>query len=143
VTFAVDANCIIAAVSHWHADHHAAIAELERRLDRGESMSVPAHALTEAYSVLTRFPAPHRISCAEAWHLLKAGFSDQGSIVSLTARQDVALLSRLAESGVGGGRVYDARIAESAVRAGASVLLTFNPRHFEPAPTGLTVVVPA
>jgi hypothetical protein len=55
----------------------------------------------------------------------------------------VALLKRLAEVGIGGGRVYDAVIAESAVRAGASALLTFNARHYEPAPDGVEIVVPA
>jgi len=143
VTFAVDTNCIVAAVCDWHANQQAAIAELERRLDRGESMAVPSHALTEAYSVLTRFPAPHRIACAEAWHVLKTGFSDLGSVVSLTASQQIALLTRLGQDGIGGGRVYDAVIAECTVKAGASVLLTFNPRHFDPAPKGVTVVVPA
>jgi predicted nucleic acid-binding protein len=143
VLFAVDANCIVAAVCDWHANQEAAIAELERRLDRGETMAVPAHALTEAYSVLTRFPTPHRIGSIEAWHLLKAGFAELGRVVSLTAPQQVALLKRLAEGGVGGGRVYDAIIAESARRAGARALLTFNPRHFEPAPAGIEIVVPA
>jgi predicted nucleic acid-binding protein len=143
VIFAVDTNCIVAVVCDWHADQRAAIAELERRIDRGESMAVPVHALTEAYSVLTRFPAPHRIAAAEAWRLLKTGFSDMGRVVSLTVRQHVALLERLAESGVSGGRVYDAIIAECAVQTGAGALLTFNPRHFEPAPEGLAIVVPA
>ena len=39
---------------------------IERRLDGGEHMSLAAHALTEAYSVLTRFPAPHRLAPADA-----------------------------------------------------------------------------
>jgi predicted nucleic acid-binding protein len=143
VVFAVDANCIVAAVCDWHANQQAALAELERRLDHGETMAVPAHALTEAYSVLTRLPTPHRIGSGEAWHLLKAGFADLGRVVSLTAPQQVALLKRLAEGGTGGGRVYDAIIAESAMRAGASALLTFNARHFEPGPAGIEIVVPA
>jgi predicted nucleic acid-binding protein len=143
VVFALDANCIVAAVCEWHANQQAAIGELERRLDRGETMAVPAHALTEAYSVLTRFPTPHRIGSVEAWRLLKTGFADLGRVVSLTAPQHVALLKRLADGGIGGGRVYDAIIAESAMRAGASALLTFNARHFEPRPTGIEIVVPA
>lgn len=142
MVFAIDASCIVAAVCDWHANQQAAIAELDRRLDRGETMAVPAHALTEAYSVLTRFPAPHRIASVEAWRLLKTSFSDLGRVVSLTAPQHVALLKHLAKGGVAGGRVYDAIIAECAVRAGASALLTFNARHFEPAPEGIEIVVP-
>lgn len=142
MTFAVDANCMIAVVCDWHAHHRAARAEIERRLDRGEIMAVPAHAFTEAYSVLTRFPAPHRLTPADAWNLLETGFSDTGQLVSLTASQYVALLRRLAEGGIGGGRVYDSIIAECAVKAGAGVLLTFNPGHFEPAPKNVAIVVP-
>jgi predicted nucleic acid-binding protein len=143
MTFAVDADCIIPVVCDWHVHHRAARAEIERRLDRGEIMAVPAHALTEAYSALTRFPAPHRLTPADAWSLLKTGFSDTGSMVSLTASQYVAILKRLAGSGVGGGRVYDGIIAECALKAGARVLLTFNPGHFDPAPGSLRIMVPA
>ncbi|HVL66340.1 MAG TPA: hypothetical protein VM364_03660 [Vicinamibacterales bacterium] len=35
----------------------------------------------------------------------------------------------------------EAIISESTARAGAAVLLTFNPRHFDPAPKVVTVVV--
>jgi hypothetical protein len=53
------------------------------------------------------------------------------------------LLRRLAKSGVSGRRTYDAVIAECAIRARASALLTFSARHFEPAPKGLAIVVPS
>lgn len=42
-----------------------------------------------------------------------------------------------------GGTVYDALIAEVALRAGAIKLLTLNRRHFERvAPEGLAIVEP-
>ena len=140
---ALDTSCLIAAVCGWHEQHPVAAAEIERRLDRGERLSVAAHALSEAYAVLTRLPAPHRLAPSDAWELLRANFSDGVSVVALSARQHVALLRRLAEAGVSGGRTYDAVIAECAVRAGARTLLTFNARHFEPAPKDLAIVVPA
>lgn len=58
-------------------------------------------------------------------------------------RHHTALLGRLASSAVGGGRVYDALIAECAIRSGAGALLTFNARHFDPAPSRLSIIVPA
>jgi len=141
--FAVDANCMIAAVCGWHDHYGAASAEIERRLEIGEQLTVAAHALTEAYSVLTRFPGPHRLTPGDAWQLLRVSFSDTGTVVTLTARQHVAVLGRFAGAGLGGGRTYDALIAEAAVRAAATVLLTFNPRHFDPSPAGLQIRVPA
>jgi predicted nucleic acid-binding protein len=143
VRFAVDTNCIIAAVCDWHDQHRAAAAEIERRRNGAEQMAIAVHALTEAYSVLTRFPAPHRLTPEDAWAVLNVSFGRAARIVSLTAAQHLALLGRIAEAGVGGGRTYDAVIAACAVRAGASALLTFNPRHFDPAPKDLSIVVPA
>jgi predicted nucleic acid-binding protein len=143
VRFAVDTNCVIAAVCDWHSQHHVAAAEIERRLDRGEHMAVAVHALTEAYSVLTRFPAPHRLAPEDAWAVLNVSFVQAGTVVSLTMAQHIALLARIAGDGVVGGRAYDALIAECAFRARADALLTFNHRHFDPAPKGVAIVVPA
>jgi predicted nucleic acid-binding protein len=139
---ALDTSCLIAAVCGWHEQHRATAAEIERRLDLGERLSVAAHALSEAYAVLTRLPPPNRLAPGDAWELLRANFSDGVLVVALSARQHVALLRRLARAGVSGGRTYDGVIAECAVRAGAQALLTFNARHFEPAPPGLAIVVP-
>lgn len=141
--FAVDTSCVVAAVCGWHAQHRAAAAEIARRQDAGEQLTVAAHALSEAYAVLTRLPTPYRLAPVDAWHALNANVPDLASVVTLTAAQHVALLGRLAKEGVGGGRTYDALIAECALKAGAATLLTFNARHFDPAPKGVAVVVPA
>src|SRR5438045_3824977 len=110
VRFAIDTNCIVAAVCDWHGHHRAAAAEIERRLDRGEQMTVAAHALVEAYSVLTRFPAPHRLTPTDAWTVLHASFCEAGGGIALTAPQHVRFLDRLASTGIAGGRTYDALI---------------------------------
>lgn len=142
-TFALDTSCMIAAVCGWHEAHRRAAAAVERRLADGEQMAVAVHALSEAYAVLTRLPAPHRLGPGDAWELLRTNFVEEARIVSLSVRHHTALLGRLANNAVGGGRVYDALIAECAVRSGAGALLTFNARHFDPAPSGLSIIVPA
>lgn len=92
--------------------------------------------------MLTRLPAPNRLEPANAWQLLEAGFVAGIDVVSLTSTEHIALLSTLARQSIAGGRAYDAIIAESARKGGASVLLTFNVRHFDPAPAGLSIVEP-
>lgn len=141
--FAADSNCLIAAVCEWHEHHRPAAAEFERRLAGGERLSIAAHALSEAYAVLTRLPSPHRLTPADAWELLRRNFTQASPVVTLPPRRHIALLGRLAKEGIGGGRTYDALIAECASASSASVLLTFNPRHFEPAPNGVAIVVPS
>src|SRR5205085_259718 len=142
-TFAVDTNCILAVVCEWHERHHAAMNAVTRRIERRERLVTPALALVEAYAVLTRLPAPHRMSPSDAWRLLNTGFVAGAAVVGLSEAAHVALLTHLAKQNVGGGRVYDRMIAECAREAAATVILTFNVRHFDPPPEGLSVIEPA
>jgi predicted nucleic acid-binding protein len=134
---------MVAAVCGWHVHHAAAAAEIERRLDRRERMHTPAPALVEAYAVLTRLPPPHRMSPADAWAVLSANFVDTAAVAAIDAASYVELLRHGVQTGIAGGKTYDAVIGECAKTAGASVILTFNRRHFEPAPSGVTVVEPS
>jgi predicted nucleic acid-binding protein len=140
--FALDSGAMVAAVCGWHERHAVVAAEIERRLDAGCRLAVPAHALIESYAVLTRLPAPSRLAPADAWALLAANFVEPADVVALPGGAHAALLGRLAAAGTGGGRTYDALIAEQAVKAVAGVLVTLNPRHFEPPPAGVTIVEP-
>jgi predicted nucleic acid-binding protein len=143
-TFFVDTSCIIAAVCGWHKHHPETAAEIERRLGVGERLATAAHALAEAYAVLTRFPAPHRLAPADALALLEGNFLDGARIIALDARGYRSLLRRAGKEGVAGGRTYDAIIAACAVRARAAVLLTLNAAHFEGLrATPVRVVVPS
>lgn len=141
-TFGLDTNVIIAAVCSWHEDHARAAAEIESLLAGQETMVIPAPALAEAYAVLTRLPAPHRLSPADAWRLLDANFTSSAAVVALTADAYVNVLRTLADRGIAGGRTYDAVIGECARVGRVDALLTFNRRHFEPAPDGVAIVEP-
>lgn len=134
---------MVAAVCTWHEHHAAAAAGIERRLGRGERMAIAAHALVETYAVLTRLPAPYRLAPADAWALVNANFVTRATVVALTGSAHTSLLERLALTGIGGGRTYDAVIAASARQAKVGVLLTFNPRHFDPPPEGVEVIQPS
>ena len=141
--FILDTSCMVAAICAWHEHHAPAAAELERRLDRGEQLAIPAPALAESYAVLTRLPAPHRLSPADAWMLLEGNFIEHRKIIALSGALYVATVRALAKEGVGGGRSFDAVIAECARQAQPATLLTFNRRHFDPPPEGITVVEPS
>ncbi len=123
---------MVAAVCGWHEHHRAAAGEIERRLATGQRMAVAAHALVEAYAVLTRLPPPHRLAPEDAYAVLAASFITGRRIISLDAPGTSALLRTLAQEGIAGGQTYDAVIATCARRAKASALLTFNAAHFGP-----------
>lgn len=133
---------MVAAVSSWHDHYDVALTEIGARLDRGESLISAGPALVEAYSVLTRLPAPHRLVPTDAWALLDSNFL-QTEVTVLDAGGYRQLLGRLARTNVAGGQAYDAVIAACAREARAQTLLTFNRRHFEAfAGPDLAIVVP-
>jgi predicted nucleic acid-binding protein len=133
---------MVAAVCSWHERHAAAAAEIERRLERREQMTIAAHAIAETYAVLTRLPAPHRLAPADAWTLVRANFVDHAVLVTLDGPAHIAVLTELARADIGGGRTYDGLIAACAVASQARAILTFNTRHFDPPPRGVTIVEP-
>jgi predicted nucleic acid-binding protein len=133
---------MVAAVCTWHERHADALSGIERRLGRGERPAIAAHALLETYAVLTRLPAPHRLAPADAWVLVETNFIKPATVVALNGPAYTSLLRRLAKTGIGGGRSYDALIADCASEAEVDTLLTLNPRHFDPPPHGVAVVEP-
>lgn len=142
-SFLPDTSCMVAAVASWHEHHERARVEIEKRLGRKEAMIVAGPALVEAYSVLTRLPAPHRLAPADARDLLLGNFVDSVEVVALGAAVYRSLLRDAPESGIAGGRAYDAVIAECARKAGVDALLTFNEKHFSVfSGRGLQVVTP-
>jgi predicted nucleic acid-binding protein len=109
--FSPDTSCMVAAVCGWHERHTPARAAIERRLRQAETMLVPGPALIEAYAVLTRLPAPHRLAADDARALLDSNFLELGRVVALDAGAYRTLVRRAAGDGITGGRTYDAVIA--------------------------------
>ena len=132
--FTLDTSCMVAAVSTWHEHHAASASEINRRLSRGERLAAAAPALVEAYAVLTRLPAPHRLSPGDAWALVEANFVQGINVVALPGTVYLALLRRAARQGTAGGRAYDVVIAECAFereqpRCSRSIAATSNRRR--------------
>lgn len=131
-SFLPDTSAIVPLLCPWHEHHQASLAEMERRLRRHERMFVAAPAIVEAYAVLTRLPAPYRVSAADAHAMLKAGFMPPQRVVALTTTGYLGMLQAATGVGVAGGRTYDAVIAACARQAEVTTLLTFNDSHFRP-----------
>ena len=80
--------------------------------------------------MLTRLPAPHRLSPADAYTILEANWGSC-EIVGLTPQEHWRFLAACRDGGVGGGLTYDAAIAACARKCKAGLLLTWNTAHFE------------
>lgn len=111
---AVDTSVVVAAFASWHDGHRSAAAALARR------PRIPAHVLIESFSVLTRLPAPHR-----APPEVVAAFLDEHfprTPLSLPGTALRALVHAAVAARASGGAIYDALIAETVKRAGATLL---------------------
>lgn len=142
---ALDTSLIVAALLGWHESHAPALRALvAATATRGSRLVVPAPALVEAYSVMTRLPASHRLAPADALDLLAGSFEHKAAVVSLGEAETWRFLHDSASQGLAGGRAYDALILRCAIRGGATRLLTLDRRDFERLDlAGVDLVVPA
>jgi predicted nucleic acid-binding protein len=126
---AIDTSVLIAGVFEWHEDHTSCLTERRRWKRSKEKPYVPAHALLESYSVMTRLPAGLRLRADDAIEVMRGAYGDFPIAPSPTKLW--ALMEHLAGEGITGGSVYDALILESALAAGAKELITLDSKAFE------------
>jgi len=141
---ALDTSVVIAALLAWHESHESALRALVTSASAlGSRLVVPAPALVEAYAVMTRLPASHRLAPANAIELLAGSFEKKAEIVSLGGAETWRFLHEAAGQGLAGGRAYDAMILHCALKAGATRLVTLDRRDFERLDLGgIELIVP-
>jgi predicted nucleic acid-binding protein len=125
----IDTNCLVAAALPQHEHHETTMADLTRRRAAGQTFVMAAHAVVEAYAVLTRLPPPHRLAPADAMAVLDRNWGATES-VALTGAETWKALRQQAVAGVGGARIYDGVIVACARKGKADEILTWNVRHF-------------
>ncbi len=109
---AVDTSVAVAALLAWHEAH----AETRPAM---KGASIPVHALTETYSVLTRLPRP--LAATDAARLLASAFPKDGILVPPPALQR-SVPRRCASLGISGGATYDAVVALTALHHDATLV---------------------
>jgi hypothetical protein len=117
-----DTSVVIAALSSWHAQHDLAGPAVRN------VASLPAHAMLEAFSVLTRLPRGLSVSPGEAERLLSTAFPQPPLLLPAGARR--RLLRDIAAACVSGGAAYDALVGLEA-RAHDQLLVTLDERALD------------
>lgn len=113
MTSTPDSSVLVPALAQWHPQHENA-----RVAVRAASLVI-AHVVIETFSVLTRLPAPHRISVTDA---AEAVSGLPWTPVGLPADEQAQLVSHAGRLSIGGGAVYDGLIAAAARHHGLTVL---------------------
>ena len=122
-----DTSVLIPVFFDDHIHHEASFALLQNasRTDSG----CAAHSLAEIYSVVTRMAGKYRAGAEEAMLLLET-LREKLSCVALNEAEYWAALKQCSEAGTVGGAMYDALIAQCALKARAEILYTWNVAHF-------------
>lgn len=109
-----DTSVVVASFASWHEAHVVARDALK------DSVRLPAHVLVESFSVLTRLPPPHRVAPEVVSSFLDQRFP--GAPLNLSGKAHQGLIKEVPRLGISGGAIYDALIAATASRAGATLL---------------------
>jgi predicted nucleic acid-binding protein len=88
-----------------------------------------AHSLVEVYATLTRMPGKRRITGEQAM-LFIGNIRDRLSIIALNGNEYADTLQASAARGILGGAIYDAMLAQCALKSKAPTIYTWNIRHY-------------
>jgi len=120
---------VLVATFYGDHQHHEASLEVFLKFDRKQGCC-GAHSMAEVYAALTRMPGKHRISGEQAM-LFLATVKERLTIIALDEEEYFSIIDECATAGVVGGTVYDAILAQCALKAKAERIYTWNIRHFQ------------
>ncbi len=120
---------LVAAFEVSHPRHTVCLPWLQQAQTEQIQGLIATHTLAELYSVLTRLPVRPRISPELAQRLITENL-ERFEVIPLTTEDYQMVLAQMVNFNLTGGGIYDALIAQAAVKAEANTLLTLNPNHF-------------
>jgi len=127
----LDTNVVVAACIEDHEHHERALELLDRVLAGKDAGFTSAHALVEAYAVMTRLPKPLRIPPQAAATLLEENVATKFDVIVLTAKEHGQIIASAGQAGWAGGLLYDALHVACAVKAGVERLYSWNAYHLQ------------
>jgi predicted nucleic acid-binding protein len=123
-----DTSVLVAAFLEDHEHHERSFARFADA-DRKNGCCA-AHTLAELYATLTRLPGKFRLSADQVLLFLES-VEEHLEIVALEAREYRMAIQGAAAAGVTGGTIYDALLAQCALKARAGTIYTWNVAHFQ------------
>jgi predicted nucleic acid-binding protein len=120
-----DTNVLL-AVMLPHREHHAAAAKRFVASKKQGKAAICIHTLAEAYSILS---GKIGIPAKQAHALLQQNLVHV-TVLAFEAQDHPNALERMVSLGIGGGGIYDALLAEVALRRNCQRLYTNNLKHF-------------
>jgi predicted nucleic acid-binding protein len=124
-----DTSVLVAASLTQHPEHPTCFPQLQSA-ERGQVEGyLSTHSLAETYSILTRLPIQPRMSPSDA-EIVIADLLHYLQVVSLDQHDYQAAIACMVALKLPGGGIFDALIAQAALKAEVDALFTLNPKHF-------------
>lgn len=124
-----DTSVLVAALLVKHPNHNRAFPELELA-KRGKVQGyLSTHTLAELYAVMTRLPQPLKVLPEEAQALI-SDLMEYLTPVSLLPEEYHSAIAEMVKFQLIGGGIFDALIAQAALKAKVDCLITLNPKDF-------------
>lgn len=124
-----DTSVLVSAFLVNHPKHQSCTPWLHEVKTRQIQGTIATHTFAETYSVLTRLPISPRISPTIARQLIRENLKEF-EVISLVAEDYQRVIDQMVVLNLTGGAIYDALIAQAAIKAKVDLLLTLNPDHF-------------
>lgn len=135
-----DTSVLVSAIVTSHPQHSACFSKLEAAESKQIQGFISTHSLAETYSVITRLPIQPRINPQEAQSII-VDISQYLQAVPLLVNEYQAAIAQMVSLNLPGGGIFDALIAQAALKAEVDVLLTLNPNHFSRLGTVIAQIV--
>jgi predicted nucleic acid-binding protein len=124
-----DTSVLVAASISIHPHYVQSSALLEQIRTGKLDAVISTHGTAEFYAVLTRAPLTPPVFPSEALRILESILA-YFHVAEISAAQYAAVLRSAAETGLAGGRIYDALHLATATSNHCERIYTFNLRHF-------------
>lgn len=124
-----DTSVLVAALVVNHPQHSLCFPRLKGAKLKQVEGFISTHTLAETYSVITRLPVKPPISPPQAQNII-TDISQYLNMVPLVSDEYLAAIAQMATLNLPGGGIFDAIIAQAALKADVDILLTLNPNHF-------------
>jgi predicted nucleic acid-binding protein len=135
-----DTSVMVAAALPQHPSHAPCFAQLQAAKNQTVRGFLSTHSLAEFYSVTTRMPSQPRMSPQDATRLLQS-YLQYLEAIALEAAEYVSAIEQMTTLGIPGGGIFDALIAQAALKADVDKILTLNPKHFTRLQTSIAQMV--
>jgi predicted nucleic acid-binding protein len=124
-----DTNILVASTIEAHPHHSISLPWIQQVRNRIIQGYISTHSIAELYAVMTRLPLAQPLNPQQI-HELIVNNLESFHPVDLESNDYLEIIRNVAVLNITGGGIYDAIIAQAALKANVDMLLTMNSKHF-------------